>query len=69
MRKERNYIRKVGCKDGDGGYKKQKMIKTIKATYKLRGTEQEIGRIKARIATLSACEECVSLYIEEKEET
>ena len=57
MRKERNYIRKVN------------MIKTIKATYKLRGTEKEIGRIKACIASLSAVEECVSLYIEEKEET
>ena len=47
----------------------RKMIKIIMATFRLRGTEKEIERIKARIASLSACEECVRLYISEKEET
>ena len=45
------------------------MIKTITATFKLRGTEKEIERIIARIASLSACEKCVSLRIKEREET
>ena len=44
------------------------MYKTIKATFKLRGTESEIERMKARIASLSACEECVSLYMGEEEQ-
>jgi hypothetical protein len=44
------------------------MIKTIRAEFKIRGTEKEIERVKARIASLSACEEVVSLYIVEKEE-
>ena len=44
---------------------KRKMIRTIEATFKLRGTEKEIERVKARIASLSACEECLSLYIME----
>ena len=35
------------------------------ATFKLRGTEKEIEKVKARIASLSACEECISLYIQE----
>jgi hypothetical protein len=41
------------------------MIKTIRAVFKIHGTEKEIERIKARIASLSACEEVVSLYIGE----
>ena len=44
------------------------MGKTIKATFKLRGTENEIGRIKARIASLSAEEGVVRLYVEEIKE-
>ena len=44
------------------------MDKIIVATFNLRGTEKEIERVKARIASLSACEECVSLYIREKKE-
>ena len=44
------------------------MDKIVVCTFKLRGTENEIERVKARIASLSACEECVSLYIGEKEE-
>jgi N-methylhydantoinase B/oxoprolinase/acetone carboxylase alpha subunit len=43
------------------------MDKIIRATFKLRGTEKEIERVKARIASLLACEECVSLYIREEE--
>ena len=47
------------------------MDKIIVVTFKLRGTEKEIERIKARIASLTACEEIVSMYIrmakEEKE--
>ena len=39
------------------------MIKIVTATFKLRGTEKEIERVKARIATLSACEEVISLYL------
>ena len=45
----------------------RKMIKTIRTEFRLRGTEKEIERVKARIASLSACEECVSLYIGEEE--
>ena len=41
------------------------MIKTIIVKIKLRGTETEIDRVKGRIASFSACEECVSLYIQE----
>jgi hypothetical protein len=44
----------------------RKMIKIITATFKLRGTEKELERVKARIASLSACEECVSMYIKEE---
>ena len=43
------------------------MIKTITATFKLCGTAKEIEKIKARIAALSACEECVSLYLGEEQ--
>lgn len=42
---------------------KRKMQKIVVATFKLRGTEKEIERVKCRIASLSACEECVSLYM------
>ena len=38
-----------------------------RATFKLRGTEKEIEKVKARIASLSACEEVVSLYMGEEE--
>ena len=44
------------------------MQKTIVATFKIRGTEKEIDQIKARIASLSACEEVVSLYMGEEEQ-
>ena len=42
------------------------MEKIIMASFKVRGTEKEIERVKARIAALSACEEVISLYIYEK---
>jgi len=45
--------------------REKKMDKTIIVTYKLRGTEKEIERIKARIAAVSACEEVVSLHMKE----
>jgi hypothetical protein len=44
-----------------------KMIKTIVASFKLRGTEKEIERVRARIASLSSLEEVISLYINTKE--
>ena len=44
----------------------EKMIKTIIATFRLKGTEKEIERIKARIASLSAREEVISMYIKEE---
>jgi hypothetical protein len=40
----------------------------IRATFKLRGTEKEIERVKARIAVLSTCEEVISLYIKEEKQ-
>ena len=43
----------------------EKMDKIIVATFKVRGTEKEIERIKARIASLTACEEIVSMHIRE----
>jgi hypothetical protein len=39
----------------------------VVATFKLRGMEKEIERIKARIASLTACEEVISLFIKEEE--
>ena len=39
------------------------MEKIITATFKVRGTEKEIEKMKARIASLSANEEVISLYI------
>ena len=39
----------------------------VRAVFKLRGTEKEIEIVKARIASLSACEEVVSLYMGEEE--
>ena len=42
------------------------MIKTIRAEFRLRGTEKEIERMKARIASLSVQEEVISLYIKEE---
>jgi hypothetical protein len=47
---------------------KGKMIKTIRATFKLKGTEKGIERIKARIAVLSTYEEVISLYMGEEEQ-
>ena len=44
------------------------MEKTVTATFKLRGTEREIEVVKARIASISSCEEVVSLYMGEAEE-
>ena len=41
------------------------MDKIIVATFKLRGTEKEIEKLKARIAAFSACEEVISMYIKE----
>lgn len=43
------------------------MIKTIKAEFNIRGTENEIERVKAKIASLSILEEVISLYIGEEE--
>ena len=45
-----------------------KMEKIIVVTYKLRGTEKEIERIKAQIATISVCEEVVSLHMREEKQ-
>ena len=42
------------------------MRKTIRCTFELSGTENEIERVKAKIASLSAQEEVVSLYIGEE---
>ena len=42
------------------------MDKIIMASFKVRGTEKEIERVKARIAALSACEEVISLYLCER---
>lgn len=44
------------------------MEKTITATFKLRGAEKEIERVKARIAVLSTCKEVISLYLGEEEQ-
>ena len=41
------------------------MDKRIVASFKVRGTEKEIESIKARIASLTACEEVISMYIKE----
>ena len=41
------------------------MIKIIVATFKLRGTEKEIERMKARIASLTVYEEVYSMSIRE----
>ena len=43
------------------------MIKTIKAEFNIRGTENEIERVKIKIASLSILEEVISLYIGEEE--
>ena len=43
------------------------MIKVIRAEFKLSGTENEIERVKAKIASLSILEEVVSLYIREED--
>ena len=42
------------------------MEKIIEAVFKLQGTEKEIERMKARIASLSAQEEVISMYIKEE---
>ena len=42
---------------------KKKIQKTFQCTFKIRGTEKEIERVKARIAALSYLEEVISLYI------
>ena len=39
------------------------MDKIIVASFKVRGTEKEIERVKGRIAALSVCEEVISMYI------
>jgi hypothetical protein len=44
-----------------------KMDKIIVCTFKLRGTEKEIEKVKAQIASLSSLEEVISLYINTKE--
>ena len=52
------------------------MDRIIDVTFKVRGTEKEIEKVKARIAVLMSCEEVVSLHFkrdykvweEEKEE-
>ena len=40
------------------------MDKIIVATFKVRGTEKEIEKIKARIAVLLSCEEVISLHFQ-----
>lgn len=42
------------------------MEKIVVVTVKLRGTENEIEHVKAVIASVSANEEVVGMYIEEK---
>lgn len=44
------------------------MQKIVRAVFKLRGTEKEINKVKAKIAALSACEEVESLHIGEVKE-
>lgn len=44
------------------------MIKIVRAAFKLRGTEKEIERVKAKIASLSILEEVISLYMGEEEQ-
>ena len=39
------------------------MEKIVTVTCKLRGTENEIERVKARLASVSEMEEVISLYI------
>ncbi|MCK4307581.1 hypothetical protein KAW50_05075, partial [candidate division WOR-3 bacterium] len=39
----------------------------VRAMFVIRGTENEIKRIKARIASLSACEDVISLYMGEED--
>ena len=39
----------------------------VRAMFVIRGTENEIKRVKARIASLSACEDVISLYMKEEE--
>ena len=41
------------------------MEKTIAVTFKLRGTEEEIKRMKTRIGALVVCNEVVSMHIRE----
>ena len=41
--------------------------KIIKATFKLRGTLEEINRMKARIAALSSCKEVYNMSIKEEQ--
>ena len=43
------------------------MIKEIRCIFKLRGTEKEIEKVKARIAAISERKEVVSLYMGEEE--
>ena len=52
------------CRNGSIGENK-KMEKTIVTSFKVRGTEKEIEKVKARIASLTACEEVISMYIKE----
>ena len=42
------------------------MIDTLIITVKIRGTEKEVNRIKARFAALSSSEEIVSMFIKTK---
>ena len=44
------------------------MEKTIAATFKLQGTEKEIKKVKARIASLTACEGVTSMSMREVKE-
>ena len=39
----------------------------VRAVFTIRGTEKEIERVKARIASLSACEDVISLYMGEED--
>ena len=43
------------------------MEKMLTASFRVRGTEKEIEVVKARIAAISAVEEVISLYIQQKE--
>lgn len=42
------------------------MERIVVVTLKLRGTDEEIKHVKAVMASISTCEEVVSMYIKEE---